>query len=355
MKRISPLRLGLVFAGCFLGAGYVSGQELWQFFGAYGLGGYFGILLAVALLFLFGVLILRLAQITQETEMDWVVIPWNVPILRTLMGILELIFLFGVVAVMSAGIGALLQQLYGVPYALSSFAFTVLVLLVAICGLKGVLSAFSFSVPLLVLVTLLFGIRAVLQNDFTAVAWEVTTGTNGLLGNWISGAVNFACYNVFGIIGLMVPFAEFIPEKKVVYRGVGLGSLGLLLIALSVLICLSFSPDAALQQLPMLVLAEELSPLAANLYALLLALAMFGTSISSLVSLIDFLTKKFRFVRTHTRWTLTGAAALTFFASLYGFGDLIGVLYPIFGYCSAIFLLLMVVHYLQLKKRGLTR
>ena len=33
MKRISLLRLGVVFAGCFLGAGYVSGQELWQFFG----------------------------------------------------------------------------------------------------------------------------------------------------------------------------------------------------------------------------------------------------------------------------------------------------------------------------------
>lgn len=355
MKRISPLRLGVVFAGCFLGAGYVSGQELWQFFGAYGLGGYFGILLAVALLFFFGVLILRLAQITQETEMDWVVIPWNVPILRTLMGILELVFLFGLVAIMSAGIGALMQQLYGLPYALSSFAFTVLVLLVAIYGLKGVMSAFSFSVPLLVIVTLFFGIRAVVQNDFTAIAWEVTAGTNGLLGNWVAGAVNFACYNVFGIIGLMVPFAEFIPEKKVVYRGVGLGSLALLLIALSVLLCLSFSPDAVQAQLPMLVLAEEMGALAANLYALLLALAMFGTSISSLVSLIDFLTRKFRFVRIHTRSSLAVVTTLSFFASLYGFGDLIGVLYPVFGYCSAIFLVLMVVHYLQLKKRELTR
>ena len=355
MKRISPLRLGVVFAGCFLGAGYVSGQELWQFFGAYGLGGYFGILLAVVLVFCFGVLILRLAQITQETEMDWVVIPWDVPLLRTLMGILEVLFLFGIVAIMSAGIGALMQQLYGLPYALSSFVFSLLLLVVALFGLKGVVSAFSFSVPLLVIVTVFFGIRAVLLNDFTSVAWEVTTGSNELLGNWVFGAVNFACYNVFGIIGLMVPFAEFIPEKRVVYRGVGLGSLGLLLIALSVLLCLSFSPDAVLAQLPMLVLAEELSPLAAALYALLLALAMFGTSISSMVGLIDFLTKKFRFDRTHTRGTLAVVTALAFFASLYGFGDLIGVLYPVFGYCSAIFLLMMVVHYLQLKKQGLVR
>ena len=71
MKKLSAKQLAMSYTGVFLGAGFVSGQELWQFFGAYGLGGYFGILLAVALLFLFGVLILRLAQITQETEMDW--------------------------------------------------------------------------------------------------------------------------------------------------------------------------------------------------------------------------------------------------------------------------------------------
>ena len=31
MKPLNPLRLGMTFAGCFLGAGYVSGQELLQF------------------------------------------------------------------------------------------------------------------------------------------------------------------------------------------------------------------------------------------------------------------------------------------------------------------------------------
>ena len=34
-----------------LGAGYVSGQELWQFFGSFGAKGVAGLLVAVALLF----------------------------------------------------------------------------------------------------------------------------------------------------------------------------------------------------------------------------------------------------------------------------------------------------------------
>ena len=35
-EKESALRLGFTYAGCFLGAGYVSGQELWQFFGRFG-------------------------------------------------------------------------------------------------------------------------------------------------------------------------------------------------------------------------------------------------------------------------------------------------------------------------------
>jgi|GEM_PF-4829672 len=41
-QKIGTLRLALTFAGCFLGAGYVSGQELWQYFGAFGARGFWG-------------------------------------------------------------------------------------------------------------------------------------------------------------------------------------------------------------------------------------------------------------------------------------------------------------------------
>ena len=62
MKKLNVFRLGLLFAGCFLGAGYVSGQELRQYFVVYGAKGYLGLLAAVAILYIFGVLCLRMAQ-----------------------------------------------------------------------------------------------------------------------------------------------------------------------------------------------------------------------------------------------------------------------------------------------------
>lgn len=63
-RKIGALRLGLTFAGCFLGAGYVSGQELWQYFGAFGAHGLLGLVLAIALLGGTGVVLLRLSART---------------------------------------------------------------------------------------------------------------------------------------------------------------------------------------------------------------------------------------------------------------------------------------------------
>ena len=50
MKQLKPWQLAFTFIGCFLGAGFVSGQELWQFFGSFGSSGLLGALLASALL-----------------------------------------------------------------------------------------------------------------------------------------------------------------------------------------------------------------------------------------------------------------------------------------------------------------
>ena len=49
MKQIKTMTLAFTYVGCFLGAGFISGQELWQFFGSFGAKGVAGLLVAVAL------------------------------------------------------------------------------------------------------------------------------------------------------------------------------------------------------------------------------------------------------------------------------------------------------------------
>ena len=116
MKKLNVFRLGLLFAGCFLGAGYVSGQELRQYFVVYGAKGYLGLLAAVVILYIFGVLCLRMAQRTGLTGADELVVPWRAPWLHALVMVLESLFLFALVTIMCAGVGALLEQVFAIPH-----------------------------------------------------------------------------------------------------------------------------------------------------------------------------------------------------------------------------------------------
>ena len=131
-RKENALRLGFTFAGCYLGAGYVSGQELWQFFGCFGWQGIAGLLLAVALSFFFGVLLLRLVQRTGCDQTDALVIRRPIPLLRDAVGLLQLFFLFGILVIMAAGVGALFAQILGASAFWCSAAFCLLVSLLSL-------------------------------------------------------------------------------------------------------------------------------------------------------------------------------------------------------------------------------
>lgn len=343
MDNLSVLRLALIFSGCFLGAGYVSGQEMWQYFGSFGLPGYAGLAAAMLLIFLFGVMVIRLAQLTGLEEADRLMLPDDWPLLRIVIAVLELIMMFAVVSVMTAGVGALLEQLFSLSYVVGSILFSLLVLLTALSGLKGVASAFSVSAPLLVGITVIFGLISLLRGG-NAVQ-SVPAESNRLLGSFLGAAINFASYNSFMTVAILAPFGRFVKKRRTTYLGIGLGTALIVLVALSVLAALSRFPEATLQELPMLFVASSFSSFGSYVYAFLLAAAMFGTALSSFVGAVHYLSEKFARIRTHYRSSCVLFCLVTFAASSFGFGDLISVLYPLFGYCSIAFLVLMSVNF----------
>lgn len=350
MKKIGTLNLGLTFAGCFLGAGYVSGQELWQFFGAFGKNGLFGLLLAISLLLAAGVMMILLGRMARSEGIDKLVVCWDMPLLRGAVTLLELLFLFSVGTIMSAGVGALLGQLIGLPQWIGSGLFIAVVALVSLAGFSGMISAFSATVPVLAAATLVFGIWSIAQSGVNIP--EPQGGGSALLGSWPVAAVSFACYNLFGSIAMIAPLGKSVKSKKAAVGGIAMGAALLLLIAASVLVSVSASPSVTAAELPMLALAQAKGSIFGYAYGLLLLLAMFGTGLSSLVAFVGMIGAKHPAVGKNRVGFTAVCALLMFGGSLFGFGGLIGVVYPIFGYCSSVFIVLMAVHYFKLK-RGL--
>ena len=351
-KKWNAGSIGLTFAGSFLGAGYVSGQELWQFFGSFGGGGLLGVLAALALLAVFGLALMYIISRTGIAEMDAVLVPWErLAWLRKLSSALQLILLFGVIAIMYAGGGALLEQLFSLPTWLGRTLMAVLVTLVALRGLRGAVGAFSLIVPVIVALTLIFGGMALARYGVSLPAFGAAEGSNPLMRSAAFGAVTFAFYNFFGSVGILAPLGEAASSKRAARRGVLLGTALLLLIAYSVLLAVMAVPETADAELPMLALAYGLSRPLGYVYGVLLLLCMYGSALSMTVAITTYASARSERVEKRRGWFILALGALGYAASSVGFGDLISVVYPVFGYCSSVFIVCLLVHAAQTRKK----
>lgn len=352
-KKWNAGSIGLTFAGSFLGAGYVSGQELWQFFGSFGGGGLLGVLAAMALLAVFGLALMYIISRTGIAEMDAVLVPWErLAWLRKLSSALQLILLFGVIAIMYAGGGALLEQLFSLPTWLGRTLMAVLVTLVALRGLRGAVGVFSLIVPVIVALTLLFGGMALARYGVSLPAFGAAQGSNPLMRSAAFGAVTFAFYNFFGSVGILAPLGEAASSGKAARRGVLLGTALLLLIAYSVLLAVMAVPETADAELPMLALAYGLSRPLGYVYGILLLLCMYGSALSMTVAITTYAAARSERVEKRRGWFILALGALGYAASSVGFGDLISVVYPVFGYCSSVFIVCLLVHAAQVRKKS---
>ena len=217
---LSAPRLSITLAGSILGAGYLSGQELWQFFGAYGVRGLWGLGLTLVMIAALSAMVMHLARRTLLLEMDRLIVPWESPLLRRAAAGLELFFLIGIAIIMYAGGGALVQQLLGIPMWLGCLGMCAAVAAVALRGMEGMVNFFSLLVPPAVVVTVLFGIAALVRFGFPHI--PVSGGSNPLLGGWLLSSFTYTGYNFFTIIGVLA--AAGISGRS--DRAVSIGSVG---------------------------------------------------------------------------------------------------------------------------------
>lgn len=347
MKKINSISLCFTFAGCFLGAGYVSGQELLQFFSSFGKPGYIGLLLAVILQVVFGILLIRLAMKTGIFEMDKIIIPWEKPFIRNTFGILQEILLFGIFVIMSAGTGALFEQVFSLPFWIGSLVICAITALLAIKGVGAMIKVFSYFVPVLAAVTLVISVYSIIRNGFPEIP-AVQSVENPLLSNWVVSAFAFVSYNIFGSIGILTLVGKGAKKKSTVFAGVSSGGVMLLVIALGILFSISVCEGSSEKELPMLFVAEKINVILGYIYAFLLFGGMLGTSVSSVVALENFMETKSEKIRKKPAFTVIILCAVCFLLSLAGFSELVGFIYPVFGYLGFAALVLIIVNYLRL-------
>ncbi len=335
-KGLSVWATGFAFAGCFLGVGCMSGQEVWQFFGSFGLSGFVGMLFAVAGLAIFNLLLVRIVTATGDARIDHAVVGSGNRLLLGLTGALEIVVFFGTYVVTASGAGALFETLTGFRGAhyVGAFVFCLVLSFLAIKGIRGVVKLFSYAVPLLVFLAFAASVLTVWQNKEALLQPTVEVVHHPFIPNAPLGALTFTSYNFFCSIGVLCPVGLQVKSRRAALGGTVFGSLLLLTEMVAVVFALKVSPQAATAELPMLEVAYALSEGFGGLYALLLFLSMTGASLACLVPTVTYAAEHLRAAEKHGALTVFLISAAAFVLSCFGFADLVGMVFSALGYVS---------------------
>ena len=149
----------------------------------------------------------------------------------------------------------------------------------------------------------------------------------------------------------MSGLGQFVRERMSIYGGIILAGLMLLVVAGSILTSLAAYPEAVQAELPMVALASHLNGTMGTIYGIMLLVAMFCNALASLVGLSAYIEQKSALVRTHKKVVLLAVSVLAWAGSLLGFAEIIGTVYPVFGYISVAFLVFMVIHFCRARKQ----
>lgn len=353
MKKLSTFSLCFTFTGCFLGAGYVSGQEIYQFFGIFGEDGAAGLVAAVAVLWLLGVILLRVVELSGNADIDRMIVGSDNKVLLFLVGAAEVVMMFGTYFVMIAGAGALWESVTGMAdsHIPAGLVFAMALSLIAVHGIGALIRIFSLAVPFLVAFTAAIGGISFFKGFPGGIVFVPAETGNPLLPHFLVGAFAFAAYNYFCSVGVMCPVGLRTKSRKSVYAGLGLGAVLLFAVAMSVLVTLAVDRSAARAELPMLAAAGNLHPVFGYLYAFFLFVAMTGAGLSCLIPTVTYFSAKSRWVEKNAAFFTFAVSFAAFLLSIFGFSTLVSRVFSVFGYLSALLIVGMVRHYIVLRRR----
>ncbi|MBO5713117.1 MAG: hypothetical protein J6R88_02800 [Clostridia bacterium] len=350
MKEIKSSKLAFTYAGCFVGAGFLSGNELWQFFGSFGKWGVVFLVVAIILQAVLGYFAIRYAGENNITRFDVLIVKKNNTLLRAFFVVTEMLFIFFVVSVMLAGAGSLFNTVFGVGEWWTSLIFTVAVMLVAYYGLNGVISVLSSTIPVLTFATILVSIIALIKFGLPNFNLAPVTGKTWMLPNVFVSAILFSVHNLYCTLGVVTPLGARVKNKNVALQGMTFASIVLFLISIAVLCPLYANLEYATKALPMLELAKLISGPLFYVYAFLMLIGMFGTAISHTVAVTDFCEQKFEKVRKKKLLLIIPLGVLAYAVSLFGFNDLIAFMYPLSGYIGIIAIIMITINFFTSRK-----
>ena len=342
--------IALAFIGLLVGAGFATGQEVVQYFTAFGINGVWGIAVAGVIMTLAGTVFLQLGSYFHASEHNAVFRKVSHPIVSKMLDVAVIFTLFAVGFVMLAGAGSNLAQQFGWPTWVGSTAMMVLVLVTGLLDVDKVSNVIGLLTPTIIIaVIVLLGYTLMNMPADSAAVIETASQTDTPIGNWLVSALNYNGLALILAVSMsLVIGGDHISPREAGWGGIIGGFVYSILLAIAGFVLLMGADKIVGSDVPMLVLVNEMGDTAGVLMAVVIFLMIFNTAIGMFYAL----GKRLSAGRENRTYPIFVVGTLAGYAmSFFGFKTLMNYVYPILGYLGMFMVVVLVIAWL----RGLSK
>lgn len=357
--QVSPYKV-INYAGAFIalliGSGFATGQELLQYFSAWGYAGMAGVVLVFVLMAYVGISFVSAGYHQKFENPNDIYKYYCGKILGTFYDYFSVFFLFLSYTVMIAGAGATFQQHYNMNPMIGSVILMVLAMATVIFGLGRIVDVIGNIGPVIVVIAIVVGIITI------ATTWQQAQGMSELARQYAeAGEIKTASTSWWLAAGSYVGFcmlwlAAFLAQigkransdaegKLGAFFGAFGFSLATLLMALAILFNITLVKGS---QIPSLLLASAIHPILATVFSLIIFAGIYTTSVPLLWTVVARFSKektpRFRIL------TLVLGIIGGIIGALLDFDVLVNYVYVINGYVGMLLLGIMIVRSIQWKR-----
>lgn len=339
----------ITFAGAFIafliGSGFATGQEIFQYFSAYGYMGVAGALVVFVLFLYVGVSFITVGQEHKFPKGSDIYTYYCGKSIGKFYDYFSILFIYMSFIVMISGAGATLNQQYGLPVSVGGIIMAILAGGTVIFGLGKIVDVIGKIGPVIVVLSILLGLIAIIKNpEGLSKANEVIPSLNLMKAstNWLFAAGSYVGFCMLWLASFMAAMGATANSKKEAALGAIFGatafSIAVIILALGIMANIE---QVAGSMIPSLILASNIHPIVAVLFSLTVVAGIYTTAVPLLWSvssrIADEKSSKFKII------TIVLAIIGTVIGLKVPFDRLVNVIYVINGYVGIVLLVLMVI------------
>ena len=287
MSSKNIIAIAMSFVGLLVGAGFATGQEVVQYFTAFGSWGIPGIIIAALVMTLAGTVFLQLGSYFHASEHNTVFRNVTHPIVSKLLDVAVIITLFAIGFVMLAGAGSNMEQQFGWKTWIGSTLMLVMVLIVGMLDVDKVSKVIGAVTPTIIIAVIGVAIYTGLNMpDDIGAAMDASSQIDTPIGNWLISALNYNGLALMLAVSMsLVIGGDNISPREAGWGGVVGGVIYSIMMGLAGFSLLMNSDKAQGSDIPMLSLVDDVNPTLGAIMAVIIYMMIFNTAIGMFYAL----------------------------------------------------------------------